>query len=53
MFPENIIQYLWMSHFLYVGFISSGYLIKVAIKSWNETPVSTTIETFPIAKVRN
>ena len=34
-----------------LGFMTAGYLIRGAFLDWEENPVSTTIETFPIRDV--
>ena len=34
------------------GFSVSSYLIQVSFSSWSESPVSTTIETLPISKIK-
>ena len=34
------------------GFSVSSYLIHLSISSWSESPVSTTIETLPISKIK-
>ena len=34
------------------GFTTAGYLIHKSFQSWAESPVKTTIETFPISKIR-
>ena len=33
------------------GFIASGVMIKESFQSWAESPVKTTIETFPITEI--
>ena len=33
------------------GFIVAGFIINQSFESWEETPISTTIETLPISKM--
>ena len=34
------------------GFVTAGILIQNSVKAWNESPVSTTLETLPLSKVQ-
>ena len=34
------------------GFMGAGFLIKESFASWSESPIKTTIETLPIAKIK-
>ena len=37
---------------VFFGFTAASYLIHESFQSWAESPVKTTIETFPISKIK-
>ena len=44
------VKFFWI-FIIFTGFILAGYLIHESFKSWEESPVKTTIETLPISKM--
>ena len=44
------VKFFWI-FIIFTGFILAGYLIHESFKSWEESPVKTTIETLPISEM--
>ena len=34
------------------GFSGAGYLIHLSFQSWSESPVTTTVETLPLSRIK-
>ena len=54
-YPQYTV-YITLAKFFWVlvvigGFIGAGYLINRSYHNWNESPISTTVETLPISKI--
>ena len=48
---RRFVRFLWLS-VVSLGFLCAGILIYQSFASWEESPISTTIETLPIEKVK-
>ena len=48
--PSKTGKVIWLT-IVVAGFCTSGYLINDSFKEWDETPVSTSISTHPIANL--
>ena len=47
---KNLAKYFWIL-VVFGGFIGAGYLINESFDNWNQSPISTTIETLPISEL--